>query len=62
MTTEEIEEQDEQKIKGAESFLKSLNLSGIEHKLSTQIIHMLGKYKTWRAKLEERQKEVCKKL
>ncbi|KAL2733263.1 cilia- and flagella-associated protein 44 isoform X1 [Vespula maculifrons] len=57
LTTEEIEEQDEQKIKGAESFLKSLNLSGIEHKLSTQIIHMLGKYKTWRAKLEERQKE-----
>ncbi|KAL2740588.1 cilia- and flagella-associated protein 44 isoform X4 [Vespula squamosa] len=57
LATEEIEEQEEQKIKGAESFLKSLNLPGIEHKLSTQIIHMLGKYKIWRAKLEERQKE-----
>ncbi|XP_046813293.1 cilia- and flagella-associated protein 44 isoform X2 [Vespa crabro] len=56
LTTEEIEEE-KQKIKDTESFLKSLNLSGIEHKLTTQIIHMLEKYKTWRAKLEERQRE-----
>ncbi|XP_047346739.1 cilia- and flagella-associated protein 44 isoform X3 [Vespa velutina] len=57
LTTEEIEGEEKQKIKDAESFLKSLNLSGIEDKLTTQIIHMLEKYKTWRAKLEERQRE-----
>ncbi|KAI4496377.1 hypothetical protein M0804_000187 [Polistes exclamans] len=57
LATEEIEEQEEQRVRDAESFLKSLNLSGIEHKLSTQIIHMLEKYKTRKAKLEERQRE-----
>ncbi|KAI4492234.1 hypothetical protein M0802_009924 [Mischocyttarus mexicanus] len=57
LATEEIEEQEEQKIKNAESFLKSLNLSGIGDKLNTQIIHMLKKYKTRKAKLEERQRE-----
>ncbi|XP_015185345.1 PREDICTED: cilia- and flagella-associated protein 44 [Polistes dominula] len=57
LATEEIEEQEEQRLRDAESFLKSLNLSGIEHKLNTQIIHMLEKYKTRKAKLEERQRE-----
>ncbi|KAK2582044.1 hypothetical protein KPH14_002749 [Odynerus spinipes] len=54
---EEIEEQETQRVKGEESILMNINLTAMQHKLGVQINHMLQKYKTRKAKLDERQKE-----
>ncbi|XP_015588735.2 uncharacterized protein LOC107264707 [Cephus cinctus] len=54
---EEEEDEEKQKVQGIESFLKGLSPSTIQYRLGVKINHMLRKYRSRKARMEERYNE-----
>lgn len=58
MNDELIEDEEEIKIEGVESFLKGLNPDTVQYKLGAQINQMLKKYRERKARNAQRAQEV----